>query len=267
MKAKGSANVGTMNEAAPSSLIDAVVLGGGDPGDPFAAAHAVPVKPLIELAGKPMAAYVLEALRGSGRIGRVAYIGPAEHPALQGLTDLRVTDRGRLLDNLEAGVAALGSRGRVMVVTADIPLLTAAELRELLDSAPQAGVVYPIVPRSECEAHYPGVKRTYARLKEGSFTGGNLFLLEAGLVSEFLPRIRALLAARKNPLKLAAIIGPSVALRLLTGQLTIAALEQRVSAILGVSARALISRPSVGTDIDKEEDLQLAREQLESRGR
>lgn len=240
-----------------------MVLGGGDPGDPFAAAHGVAVKPLIDIHGRPMAAYVLDALRGSRRVGEIAYIGPAEHPELAARVGLRVTDRGRLLDNLEAGVAALGGRGRVLVVSADVPLLRAEELRELLDRAPDAAVVYPIVPRGACERAYPGVRRTYARLREGQFTGGNLFLVQAELIGEFLPRIRALLAARKNPLRLAGLVGPGVALRLITGRLSIGDLEARVSRILGVSARALIAEsPSVGTDIDKEDDLELARRLL-----
>ena len=39
----------------------AVVLGGGDPGDPFAAAHGVKVKPLIPVSGLTMAERVLRA--------------------------------------------------------------------------------------------------------------------------------------------------------------------------------------------------------------
>ena len=69
------------------------MLGGGDPGDPFAAAHGVNVKPLIPVAGAPMALHVLRALRGSDRVGRVAYVGPTT-PELDPLIDIRVTDHG-----------------------------------------------------------------------------------------------------------------------------------------------------------------------------
>ncbi|WP_407569405.1 NTP transferase domain-containing protein [Deinococcus altitudinis] len=259
---------------------DVVVLGGGDPGDPFAAAHGVAVKPLIPLAGQPMALYVLQALRACPEVGKVAYVGPVpaggEH-----LIDLRVTDHGTLLGNLEVGVAALrlpedqrtaaGTERvgpeRVMVITADIPMLSAAMLSELLRSAPDAGLVYPVVRREACERAYPGVKRTYARLKDGTFTGGNLFLIDAALVGQFLPRLREVLAARKQPLKLAALIGPLVLLRMLTGQLSIVQLQERVGEILGVKARALVTpHAAVGTDIDKDADLELAARVLEAAG-
>ncbi|ADV68877.1 NTP transferase domain-containing protein [Deinococcus maricopensis] len=247
-----------------SEMWDAVVLGGGDAGDEFAASQGVAVKPLLALGGRPMAAWVLDALRASGRVRRVAYVGPTT-PELDARIDVRVTDQGSLLGNLEAGVAALaGEAGRrVMVVTADIPMLTGAELAEVLDAAPNAGLVYPVVTRAACEAAYPGVKRTYARLRDGVFTGGNVFLLDPSLIGRFLPRLRALLAARKNPARLALMIGPGVLVRLLLGRLRIAALEARVGALLGVEARALVTaRASVGTDVDKLEDLALARRAL-----
>lgn len=244
------------------------MLGGGDPGDAFAAAHGVSVKPLIELGGSPMAAHVLRALRGSGRVRRILYVGPTT-PEIEALSDGRVTDHGTLLSNLEAGVEALRSTGlppgeRVMVVTADIPLLGAEAVRDLLDAAPtEAALIYPVVRREVCEAQFPGVKRTYARLRDGTFTGGNLFLLDPALIGQFLPRLRALLAARKAPLRLAGIVGPGVLLALVTGRLSVSALERRVSDLLGVRACALITlHAAVGTDVDKEADLQLAREHL-----
>ena len=263
----------------PPACWDVVVLGGGDPGDPFAAAHSVSVKPLVALSGQAMALYVLQALRGCPEVGRIAYVGPVP-PGGEDLIDLRVTDHGTLIGNLEVGVAALqgsqlkGSQmnrptdqpKRVMIITADIPFITARMISDLLQAAPDAGLVYPVVRREECEAAYPGVKRTYARLKDGVFTGGNLFLLDASLVDLFLPRLRQVLAARKQPLKLAALIGPLVLLRLLTGQLSIGQLQERVGSILGIRARALITpHAAVGTDIDREEDLELARQMLESR--
>jgi hypothetical protein len=219
-----------------------------------------------------MALYVLQALRACPLIGRIAYVGPLPAGG-EALVDLRVTDHGTLIGNLEVGVEALrlpadqyhqggpalNKTQRVMVITADIPMLTPQMLSDVLMAAPDAGLVYPIVRREDCEQAYPGVKRTYAPLKDGTFTGGNLFLLDASLIGLFLPKLREVLNARKQPLKLAALIGPLVLLRLLTRQLSIEQLQERVSAILGVQARALITpHAAVGTDVDKEGDLELA---------
>lgn len=240
----------------------ALILGGGDIGDPLAVAHGVPVKGLVEVAGEPMALRVLRAVRGSGRVARVAYIGPTT-PEMDALIDLHLPDAGSLLNNLTAGLAALGQQsGRALVVTADIPMLTSAELSDVLDKAAaqaSAGLLYPVVTREACNAAFPGVKRTYVRVKDGTFTGGNLFVFDPKLVGEFLPKLRAVLDARKAPLQLAALIGPSVLLRLVTGQLTVRGLEEAVSRLLGVEARAIITpHAAIGTDVDKPTDLALA---------
>ncbi len=245
---------------------NAVVLGGGDPGDPFAAAHGASVKPLIPVAGRPMALWVLEALRASGRVGRIAYVGPTT-PEIDALIQVRVTDTGTLLGNLEAGLAALPPTNRALVVTADIPMLTGAHLADVLDHAPsEAGLVYPIVRREACDAAYPGVKRTYVRLREGTFTGGNIFLADPKLLGRFMPRLQALLAQRKNPIGLARLIGVGVLVRFLTGRLDLTQLQDKVSGILGVPARALITdHAAVGTDVDKDGDLALAERVLGAR--
>ncbi|BDP40327.1 hypothetical protein DAETH_02960 [Deinococcus aetherius] len=252
----------------PGPRWSAVVLGGGDPGDPFASAHGVPVKALIPVGGEPMALHVLRALRGSGRVSRVAYVGPTT-PELDPWIDERVTDHGTLLSNLEAGVEALAGMGlspgeRVLVATADIPLLTSEQLAQVLAAAPEgAALVYPVVRREDCERAFPGMRRTYARLRDGTFTGGNVFLLDPRLIGQFLPRLREVLAARKAPFKLARLIGPGVLVRLLLGRLTVRELEARVSAILGVPARALITpHAAIGNDVDQEADLGLAEAHL-----
>lgn len=239
------------------------MLGGGDPGDPFAAAHGVGVKPLIPVAGQPMALWVLRALRDSGRVRRIAYVGPTT-PDMDALIDIRVTDTGRLIGNLEAGLAALPEERRALVVTADIPMLTGAQLAEVLDQAPEgAGLVYPIVRREACEAAYPGVKRTYVRFVDGTFTGGNVFLADPAMMERFMPRLQAALAQRKNPVGLARLIGFTTLLRLLTGRLSIEQLHRKVSRILGVPAHALITEhAAIGTDVDQEGDLELAERML-----
>ena len=244
----------------------ALVLGGGDAGDPLAAAHGVPVKGLVPIAGEPMALHVLRAVRGSGRVGRTVYVGPTT-PEMDALIDTHLPDAGSLIENLTAGLQALDvGSGRALVLTADIPMLTAAELQDVLaeaDAQPAAGLLYPVVRRESCEAAYPGVERTYVCTREGTFTGGNLFVFDPRLVGAFLPRLRALLDARKAPLRIAAQLGPGVLLVLVTGRLTVAGLERKISSLLGVPARAIVTaHAAVGTDVDRPSDLELAAGQL-----
>jgi hypothetical protein len=129
-------------------------------------------------------------------------------------------------------------------------------VRFVLERAPEAALVYPIVPKEAVEARFPGNRRTYARLKEGTFTGGNLLLLDKALFFQALPLARRVVALRKRPLALARLIGLDILLKLLLGRLSLPELEARARRILGVEARALVTPyPEVGVDVDKEEDL------------
>jgi GTP:adenosylcobinamide-phosphate guanylyltransferase len=236
--------------------VTALVLGGGRADDAVAAHCGVPVKALAPVGGEPMAAHVLRALRAGGA-ARIVYIGPLT-PSLEPLVDVHLEAKGTLLENLQAGLEGCAGASRVLVSTADIPLLSADAVRDVLTRDPGVGLVYPIVSMAASERRFPGGKRTSARVKEGRFTGGNLFLLEPRLVGAFLPRLRYILENRKNVVKLALMFGVGALVKLALGQLAIAELEGTASRILGVPAQALVTDyPEIGFDVDKVEDLAL----------
>ncbi|WP_022798958.1 NTP transferase domain-containing protein [Thermus islandicus] len=228
--------------------MEAIVLGGGQ--EAWAGRYGVRSKALVPYQGRPMAEWVLEALKGAGL--SAVYVG--ENPGLSPPPRLTLPDRGSLLDNLEAALAYV--EGRVLVATADLPHLTPEAVRFMLERAPEAALVYPIVPKERVEARFPGNRRTYARLREGTFTGGNLLLLDKALFFQALPLARRAVALRKNPLALARMVGLDILVKLLLGRLSLLEVEARAKRILGVEARALITPyPEVGVDVDREEDL------------
>ena len=212
----------------------AIVLAGGK--EAWAERFGVGSKALVPYRGRPMVEWVLEALYAAGL--SPVYVG--ENPGLVPAPALTLPDRGGLLENLEQALEHV--EGRVLVATGDIPHLTEEAVRFVLDKAPEAALVYPIVPKEAVEARFPRTKRTYARLREGTFTGGNLLLLDKSLFREALP--------------LARLVGWDVLLKLLLGRLSLAEVEARAQRILGVEARALVTPyPEVGVDVDREEDL------------
>ena len=245
--------------------IMAVVLGGG--GEDVLARHAgVDAKALVPVQGKPMGAYVLEALSESQLVDKTVYVGPFKglEPTLNGA--VTVPAGKRLTDSLALGLgAALTQKPtHILVVTADIPWITAASLDTFVTTCPKVDLVYPAIPQQATEEQFAGQKRTYAKVKEGRFTGGNLILMTPAAVPSLLSFVDRLYAGRKNPFALAAIFGWDVVLKLLTGRATIPELEARASRLLGVEARAFISQDaSLGADIDKPEHLAAFGERVE----
>jgi molybdopterin-guanine dinucleotide biosynthesis protein A len=262
--------------------IDAVVLAGGIERGEIAAHTGIAHRPLLEVGGRPMIQSELAALRGAASIGRVVLVAPAavQAAAEEAAVDVRVTATESFLGNVVAGVAALGRSGgsglapsldprgqapgsdHVLLLTGDLPLLTAEALNDLVDQslAARADACYAIIPKESCERRFPGGRRTYVRLREGTFTGGNGVVVTRAFVESRQELIGRLYAARKNPVKLAAMFGFGFIFGLITGRLSLRQLEARAGKMVGAKVAAVISTyPELGFDVDKLADLELAR--------
>lgn len=242
-------------------MVEAIVLAGGLNEGGLQAVNSVPYKALIPLAGKPMVEYVLAALEESPSVSRVVLVGPAELSKLQYPKVTTVVEStASVMENLKLGLQQVSGQNYVLLTTADIPLLTAAAVEDFLQRslALEGDLFYSIVSKKVNEESFPGVTRTYVRLKEGTFTGGNLFLFHPRIVEPCWSFAEEMVNLRKEPLKMCARLGWFFILRLLLGQLTIAGIEERVGKLLGIKARAIISPyPGVGIDVDKVKDYEL----------
>jgi hypothetical protein len=156
----------------------------------------------------------------------------------------------------------------LLISACDIPFLTPGAIDDFLENCiPGSHVYYPIVRRAACEQRFPGVKRTYARLREGTFTGGNLFLVQVKVLQPLAEQIERFFLLRKSPLRLAQLLGYGLLGRFLLsslfGTLPLRVLERRVEELAGIRVKAVISNyAEIGTDIDKVGDLMLVNPQL-----
>jgi GTP:adenosylcobinamide-phosphate guanylyltransferase len=244
------------------AVVDAVVLAGAANAKRLRAVSREPYEALIPVADRRMVDFVVAALEESPSVTRAAVVGPV--PQLkyleQGKVKAVLPCAGSVMDNLRQGLEWLQPQGYVLVATSDIPLLTAAAVEDFLKRAQetQADFYYSIVEKGVGEARYPGVKRTYVRLKDGTFTGGNLFLFHPRIVDRVWRLAEEMVRLRKQPLKMCSLLGWGQVLRLVLGQLTIAAVEQRFAEIAGAVGKAVISPyPEVGIDVDKPSDYEL----------
>jgi hypothetical protein len=245
--------------------VRAVVLAGGRNQGALKAVSPVAWEALIPIHGRPMVDYVIQALAGHPRIRHVRVVGP-EAVARPGVE--YIPPAPDLWDNIERGLADLADEEPVLIATADIPLLTTPIVDRFLNdvSAEAAAreVVYPVIPRPVAERRFPGVRRTYFRLKEGAFTGGNLFLVRPGAIRRARAYAQQLLAHRKKPWRLASDIGLGLLLRFLTRRLSLRDAERTAGRLLKIDGAAIICPdPEVGVDVDKPSDLALVTRLLE----
>lgn len=247
-------------------MISAVVLAGRSNTGALSQVSDAPCEALVEVAKRPLVAYITEALLGTVGIERVTLVGPREH--LEGLEKerLAVVQCGdNIIDNVRLGLAGVPPEGWVLITSCDIPLVTPAILKDFLNACPldEGDFFYPIVTKESTEGKYPLTRRTYVSLKDGTYTGGNFFLIRAKAVERALALAERMFAARKSPLRMALILGPVFIVRLLLHNLSVADLEAKVSILAGSRGRAVISsHPEIGIDVDKPDDLNLVRSVL-----
>lgn len=222
---------------------------------------------LIDIGGRPMLQYVLDALGEARGVERILVMGPPELLA-RAVQAPRVEFRAggsSITEHVLLAKRELGEEKPLLIVTSDIPLVTGAMIDRFLAAAVPLGAdfCYPISRREDNEAKYPGVRRTYVTLREGTFTGGNIFLVNPQVIEPVLGKAEEFIRYRKSPLKLAGLLGWSFILGLLLKRLNISQLEEKVSRLFGVKARAIICPdPEVGLDVDKPSDLELVRRVL-----
>lgn len=216
---------------------------------------------MVEIGGKTMLQWVVDALNASGRLQRVLVIGDA---AADGV-DIVLPGGDSFLDNIMLGLKHVESQDRALVVCSDIPLITGEAVSDFVRRAEETGAdfCYPIISKQDCMSKYPGISRTYLKIREGTFTGGNMVLVSPEFMQRNEEVIKQAYTSRKNVVALARIIGFATLIRAVMAQLlfpsllAIPRLEQRVGNMLGGSVRAVVSPyPEIGEDVDKLEDVE-----------
>lgn len=243
---------------APSGRVVAVVLAGGDRDDRLARVVGAESKALVPLRDVPMGAYVATALRASEVVDDVVWVGPTDG-LVRRLVDVALPAGNRLVDSLTLGLGAAMGRdpsARYLIVTADIPWWDAEGVRAFLRDAPVADLVYPVVAEATAIARFPDQKRTFVRLADGRFTGGNAVLLSPRAVPALLPFVNLAYEARKQPFALARHVGWGTLLALVAGRVRLDGIEARVQTLLGIDARVFLSEDAaIAADVDHPEHL------------
>jgi molybdopterin-guanine dinucleotide biosynthesis protein A len=252
--------------------MDVVILAGGETPDALAAflgASTPTERALIEINARPCISYLLDSLRNVEGIDSIAVVGKESTlAALEKLAPdvIRVAAKDTLVENVLAGASAVSSL-QLLLCTVDIPLVTSQTWREFLTRVQENNLeaAYPIVRRESVEKTFPTGKRTYATLTDGTFTGGNAFVLPRAHLEDLKAVIDAAYQARKNPLAIARILGLKFVFKAIAKKLSILDLERKMSQVLKCRAGAVeMNDAAIAFDVDKPEDFQLAQTTLKN---
>ncbi|MGH6910338.1 MAG: nucleotidyltransferase family protein [Phenylobacterium sp.] len=237
----------------------ALVLAGSRGGiDPVAEYAGVSHKGLIVLGGETLLARVLKALKAAGatRIG----VSTNDEALTGQLSDAeRLAATGSPSLSVHEGARALGTP--LLVTTVDHALLQPEWVRQFIDATPaDADIAVLLAPEAVVHAAAPTTQRTYLKFRDGRYSACNLFLLRTPRAIAAVDLWRRVESYRKQPWRIALLMGPQMLLSYALGLLTLDGAVALIGRKAGVKAAAVRTPYGLAAvDVDKPSDLDLVR--------
>lgn len=243
----------------------ALVLAGSRGGtDPVAAYAGVAHKGLIVLGGRTLLERVLGALDAAGAARICVSTNDAGIvAALSGISTRAPVEHVEAAQSPAASVltAAETLGTPLLVTTSDHALLDPEWVRQFLAESPaDADIAVLLAPETVVQGAAPGTARTYLSFRDGRFSGCNLFLLRNARALAGVALWRRVEAHRKQPWRIALMLGPAMLAGYALGLLTLDEAIIRLGRKAGVVAAAVRTPFGLAAvDVDKPADLDLVR--------
>jgi Molybdopterin-guanine dinucleotide biosynthesis protein A len=238
-------------------MLNAIVLAGDTKGSPV---EDISCKAFIKIRDRFMVEYVLDSLRASSYVSRIIVVGPENllSKAIGDKVEMVIQSGDSIMKNVKKGIQYFNEDNHILVCTSDIPMVSSEAIddfaRQCMDRNVDVG--YPIIEKSLNDVKYPDVKRTYVKMKEGTYTGGNIMYINPKAIDSCFNIAEILVENRKNAIKMGKALGIPILVELSLGILKIKTVEKRVNKLFGINARAIeTSYPEIGNDVDKASDV------------
>ncbi len=255
--------------------MDAIITAGGIPlpGEPLYEYTRGGSKAMLDLAGKPMIQWVLDAISRSPKINHIIVIGLSE---LGGITCPKpitfLPNQKDMLANINIGLDALkrlqtGSE-YVLIAASDVPGITTEMVNWMVDTVEisHSDICYQVIKRDLMEGKFPASHRTYTHLKGMQICGGDVNAVRVNMDPSVSNLWEQLIASRKNPIKQASILGFDVLFGLLFRSATIEELARMISKRLKITGKVIqCPYAEMGMDVDKPNQLEIMRHFLSRR--
>jgi GTP:adenosylcobinamide-phosphate guanylyltransferase len=253
--------------------MQAIITAGGipKPEEPLYSYTQGENKALLEVAGKPMVQWVIEALGGSECVENIIIVGLDQRDGLTSDKPLHfLPSHGRILDNIKAGtlkaVELDPDADLLLVASADIPAVTTEMVDWLIKEAEEKDVdiFYTAVERESMEARFPNSNRSFIKLKGMDICGGDMNVVKVKAVTHNESMWDKLEATRKNALKQAAILGFDTLFLVLFRRVDINGAAKKIASRLGITGYGAVTPyAEIAMDVDKPHQLEILRADLE----
>lgn len=252
--------------------MDAIITAGGIPlpGDPLYPYTLGGNKAMLDVAGRPMIQWVVQAVSQSAKIEHLVISGIDQTLSFTCPKPFTVLpNHGGMIQNIQAAAKQIEQQnptaGVALVIASDIPGITTQMVDWMADQIDRypADFYYNTISRAIMEERYPGSHRTYVRFRDTEVCGGDLNAIHLQALKTAHPVWQDLVDSRKNPLHQASIIGIDLLIRVLFHRITLAGAADLICHRLGILGKVLeCPYAEIGMDIDKPGQLDLVKKDL-----
>jgi GTP:adenosylcobinamide-phosphate guanylyltransferase len=252
--------------------MDAIILAGGKiaQGNPLYKIAESGIKVMIEIAGKPMIQWIIDALNQSDHIDRIFISGLNGDSHLVSEKRIFYLEGGKnLMDSILIGMYKLlesnPNAEKCLVVSGDIPTINSKIVDWVINSATDPGVeiFYNVVPMSVMERRFPESKRSYVKLRDKTVCGGDMHVFNPQSTIRDGSKWRHIVESRKSLHKLMFLFGFEILFRAIFMRPTLVRVADLVCNKLEMSGRVVESPyAELGMDVDNLHQFQLVEKEL-----
>lgn len=243
----------------------------------------VDYKALIELNGKTLLEYIIDAMQKSDVVSHIYVIGIpedkinlSEYIQKDEITYLEIPGESvpnRLNETAKRMMADANKNSNIfpggsfhgLFIGGDVPFLKPQMIRDFVESIGEPELdLYPSFVRKEVmEKRFPESRRTYGKLTDGHFCLGDITCLDLSMVDERLPQVRILRKNRKKFVTTLLKFAPLTAVRFVFRRMSIKHLENGTNKVFKIKCKFIeVQHAELAMDIDKPAQLDLAREEF-----
>ena len=205
-----------------------------------------------------MLSRVVKTLQAVPEVDRIIVL--AQDEAVMDVLGPGAAEFARTLECISRGVADVAGTQKapwpILVVSADHPLLTPAIVSAFITQSEGSDLCFGMVERSTLVCKYPNSQRTWFKLRDGRWTGANLWTLRNDRVVPALNLWAKAEKDRKQAWKVYLRFGPGLFLRALTQNIGMKEGMSIAGSRLGLNAQiADLPFPEAAIDVDNPADL------------
>lgn len=228
-------------------------------------------KALIDMGGRTMLERVIAALQSSSYVEDILVVGIDERIAVDaGMRFERpvefMPDQNGMVANMLAGCEwfRVNRPGTEIILgcSGDIPTATGQAVDEFIEACRpwDKGIYYNFVTRDRLESRFPRSKRTYSRFGDIEAAGGDMVIARIDVAERNRELIESLTNARKQPWRIASIVGLRMLVKFLLHRVSFAEIETLATRILGTPAKIILDGPpELAMDADKPFQIEMLR--------